>query len=137
HVRHLAADSEEQAALFLVIVPRILLAAVEIALVAAHGEPVFRRHGIRNDRAAIVDPAVALTADPVFELQFEITRPRTAIHDEGIALDDCGRCDFTDELAVLDAPVGWVPLPARQRFAVEDRGEAWLIARHRFGSIAF
>ena len=134
--RHLSAHAEEKPALLFVVVSRIALATVEIALVTTHRELVPWRHSVRNDHAAIVDAAVALGRDAVVELQLEVLRLAAVPDDEGIALDDRGRGDLSDQSPVLDAPVGRVPIPASERLAVEDRFETRLVASDGFGPIA-
>ena len=56
---------EKEAALLFVVVAGISLAAVEIALIAAHRELVRWRDRVGNDDAAVVDAAVALGRDAV------------------------------------------------------------------------
>src|SRR5439155_19881051 len=102
----------------------------------AHGELVARRHLVRDDDAAIVDPAVAAGCDAVVDLQFEIRGRAAPPDDEGVALDGGFGSDFADHGAVRDAPVFRVTVPAAQCLAVENGCKPRFIADERLRPVA-
>ena len=103
---HLAAECEEGAAAFFVVLSSPGEVAVDVALIALQGEG-----WLRHLAAAVIDPAVAGSADTVFDFEFEIGRQSAAPDRERVGLEQCFGSDLADEVSVFDAPVFWIGLP--------------------------
>src|ERR1700683_4907603 len=127
-MRHLPALRQKQTALLFVVVPGIPVLAVDIELIAAHGEPCRRSNLIRNHHAAIIDAAVAPAGNPVVHLEFEILGSAAAPDDERVAFDDGLGSDLPGHHSVRSAPVFRIALPPVESLAVENALKAVFIA---------
>src|SRR3989442_1450153 len=78
------------------------------------------KHGVWDNRAAVIESTITVGSNPVLELQLKILGPATAPDDERVAFDDCCRCDFTWQRAILDAPIRRIAFPARKGLPVDD-----------------
>jgi hypothetical protein len=116
---HLAAEREEGATAFFVVLSSPGEVAVDVALIALQG-----KGWLRHLTAAVVDTAVAGSADTVFDFEFKIGRQSTAPDRERVGLEQCFGSDFADEVSVVDAPVFWVGIPIGEGFTVKDRDKS-------------
>ncbi len=125
---HLAAEREEGAAAFFVVLSGPGEVAVNVALIAFQGEG-----WLRHLTAAVVDPAVASSADTVFDFEFEVGRQSAAPDRKRVGLEKRFGSDLADEASVFDAPVFRIGFPMGEGFTVEDRHKSGRVCSGGFG----
>jgi hypothetical protein len=99
-MRDVAALRQKQAALLLVIIAGVQVLAVDIALIAAHGELVGGGHGVGNHHAPISNAVVAAGRDAVVDFEIEILRCAALPNDKGVASDEGLGRDFAGHDAI-------------------------------------
>src|SRR6266478_3643496 len=135
-MRHLATNRKKQASLLLVVVSRIPVLAINVALVTAHSELVFRGYLVWKHYAAIIDSAVTTSRNAIFDLQFEISGRTVSPDDKRVALDDGLGSDFADHGAVCHSPISRIALPPGKCLTIENRTKSWFVAREWLRPIA-
>src|SRR5215813_4331125 len=133
---HLSTNSEKQAPLLLIVVACIIVPTINIALVTAHRELVFRCYFVWDHYTAIIDSAITTGRDAVLDLQFKILGSAAPPDDKGVALDHGLWSNFTNHGTVFRAPIFRITLPPAKCFAIEYRAKPWLIAGERLRAIA-